>query len=152
MKGCIPAVVSSTEGSWTEGTSEAEGTILWPALREEGEVGVADLAGPSSGGSLRTLRGAGRVQDAAAIVPWPTIASPRSSTAVWPGEAPANSSPSSTLQRRVAAAGRRPPTVAGTGVRAVAQADRVDAVAVAVQDRVADADRRVVELARGCRR
>ena len=30
LKGCIPAVVSSTEGSSTEGTSEAEGTILWP--------------------------------------------------------------------------------------------------------------------------
>ena len=30
LKGCIPAVVSSTEGSWTDGTSEAEGTILCP--------------------------------------------------------------------------------------------------------------------------
>ena len=30
LKGCMPAVVSSTEGSWTEGTSEAEGTILCP--------------------------------------------------------------------------------------------------------------------------
>src|SRR3954451_10499162 len=28
LNGCIPAVVSRTEGSWTEGTSEAEGTIL----------------------------------------------------------------------------------------------------------------------------
>ena len=45
MKGCIPAVVSSTEGSWTEGTSEAEGTILCPRSREEREVGVADLLG-----------------------------------------------------------------------------------------------------------
>ncbi len=26
----MPAVVSSTDGSWTEGTSEAEGTIRWP--------------------------------------------------------------------------------------------------------------------------
>ena len=26
----MPAVVSSTEGSWTEGTSEADGTILCP--------------------------------------------------------------------------------------------------------------------------
>ena len=30
LKGCMPAVVSSTEGSWTLGTSEAEGTTLWP--------------------------------------------------------------------------------------------------------------------------
>ncbi len=30
LKGCIPAVVSSTEGSCTEGTSDAEGTILCP--------------------------------------------------------------------------------------------------------------------------
>src|SRR4051794_34596426 len=30
LKGCIPAVVSSTEGSCKEGTSEAEGTIRWP--------------------------------------------------------------------------------------------------------------------------
>src|SRR3954469_13566976 len=30
LKGCMPAVVSSTDGSWTEGTSEAEGTIRCP--------------------------------------------------------------------------------------------------------------------------
>src|SRR6476659_1681473 len=30
LKGCIPAVVSRTEGSCTEGTSDAEGTILCP--------------------------------------------------------------------------------------------------------------------------
>ena len=30
------------------------------------------------------------------MVPWPTIASPASSTAVWPGETPAKASDSST--------------------------------------------------------
>ena len=43
MKGCIPAVVSSTEGSCEEGTSEAEGTTQMPPLLEEREVGPADL-------------------------------------------------------------------------------------------------------------
>ena len=37
------------------------------------------------------------------------------------------------------------------GARAVAQLDRVDARAVAVQDGVADADAALLQLARGCR-
>ena len=52
-------------------------------------------------------------QAAAEIVPWPTIVSPASSTAVWPGEAPANSSPSSTSSAAWRPAPAAPPTAAG---------------------------------------
>ena len=82
------------------------------------------------------------------MVPWPTIVSPAISTAVWPGEAPTNSSPSST-----SSASWRP--VAGgadggrQGARVVAQADRVDAGAVAVEDGVADPHAAGLELGPG---
>ena len=32
LSGCMPAVVSSTDGSKVAGTSEAEGRRLWPRL------------------------------------------------------------------------------------------------------------------------
>ncbi len=57
------------------GHQRGRGHDLVPALLEEREVGLADLGGFHRSQSLRS-------QAAAAIVPWPTIASPRSSTAV----------------------------------------------------------------------
>ena len=86
-------------------------------------------------------------------MPWPTIASPASSTAVWPGRGAGELLAQLDLERVVAAGGRRRRSAAGSGARVVAQADRVDAGAVAVQDGVADAGRvRVVELLAGADR
>ena len=71
LSGCMPAVVSSTDGSNVAGTSEAEGSAPVAALLEVRQEGLADLVGSH-----------------ATIVAHPTTTSPRSRQAICPGAAP----------------------------------------------------------------
>ncbi len=74
------------------------------------------------------------------MVPWPTIASPASRTAVWPGDTPANSSPRA-ISRLACGARFRGPDGGWNGLRSIAQAHRVDARPASMQDGVAEPDR-----------
>ena len=95
LNGCMPAVVSSTEGSSTEGTSDADGTRQMAPLLEEGEEGLADLGrlhgshgmGAGGVGGAPGSRPAGGYA-APVIVPWPITTSPSIRHAVWPGATP----------------------------------------------------------------
>src|SRR2546421_11043940 len=54
LNGCIPAVVSSTEGSSVGGTSEAEGTSMWPrstkCSTKERRIAAESIAKEAIGG------------------------------------------------------------------------------------------------------
>ena len=93
LEGLHPRRRQQHRGIVSRGHQRGRGHDLVPALREEGEVGLADVAGLHRWEPRVCRRRRPRGQEAAAIVPWPTIASPASSTAVCPGETPAKSSP-----------------------------------------------------------
>src|SRR6185312_7980848 len=101
LEGLHPGRRQQHRGVVRGGHERSRGDHFVAALLEELEVGAADLLGlhvrepkyfaDGTGWAYRRSRRSG--QAGAAIVPWPTIVSPSSSTAVWPGEAPTNSSP-----------------------------------------------------------
>ncbi len=104
LEGLHPGRGEQHRGVVDGGNQRRGGDDLVPPPLEEREVGVADLLGLhvrepkySADGKSAGLRALGRnAQAGALIVPCPTIVSPSNRTAVWPGEAPTNSSPNST--------------------------------------------------------
>ena len=66
LNGCMPAVVSSTDWSSAEGTSEAEGTARWPRSTKNSVKRAADLVGSRDGAHESPILGVARVSGCAA--------------------------------------------------------------------------------------
>ncbi len=100
--GCIPATVSRVDVSVGAGISEAEGTrrCSRPSKNDRyvSRICAEFMVHPSRCERCRLRNRTPGVPDQA-MVPWPTMRSPSSRTAVWPGEPVLAGAVSSTARR-----------------------------------------------------